>query len=228
MDRLSTGQLEETIGYTFFDKTLLKRALTHPSYANEQKINKIGHYERLEFLGDAVLEMISSEYLYQNYEHLSEGKMTKIRAAAVCEEALAFCGEKIKLGDYIFLGKGEQATGGKKRQSTVADIMEAILGAIYLDGGLENAKVFALKFILKDIDKKGEEFDSKTTLQEIVQHRKLGTIQYVLLEEKGPEHAKEFVCGVLIDQKQCGIGRGKNKKDAEQKAAYEALQKFKQ
>ncbi len=221
-------QLEQVIGYTFKDKALLKRALTHPSYENEQKINKTGHYERIEFLGDAVLELIASEHLFLKFKEMAEGKMTRIRAAAVCEEALSDCGERISLGDYLFLGKGETITGGRTRQSITADVMESVLGAIYLDGGLEAARKFAMKFILFDIEKKTDVYDAKTSLQEIVQRKKMGTIRYILVAERGPEHAKEFECAVCINRVQYGTGVGHNKKEAEQKAAYATLVMLKQ
>ncbi len=216
-------QLEEIIGYSFSDKQLIKRALTHTSYANEQKINKNGHYERLEFLGDAVLELVTSEYLYLNYPDMKEGVMTKFRASIVCEESLAEASYEIMLCDKIFLGRGEVMTGGRRRDSILADIMEAIIGALYLEGGIQAAKAFVHKFILNDIDEKKLFYDAKSSLQEITQQKKLGPVQYVLLGEKGPEHEKVFECAVLIDSKQMGTGSGRNKKEAEQKAAKQAL-----
>lgn len=215
--------LEQKIGYKFKDKLLFKRALTHTSYANEQKINKNGHYERLEFLGDAVLELVTSEYLFVNNPDMEEGAMTKMRAAIVCEVSLAKSANDISLSDYIFLGKGESSTGGRKRESIIADVMEAVIGAIYLDGGIDAAKVFVQKFILKDLEERKWFYDAKSSLQEKVQQSKLGIISYILLAEIGPEHQKEFECAVNVGGIQMGKGRGKSKKEAEQRAALEAL-----
>lgn len=219
--------LEKQIGYTFKNKQIIKRALTHTSYANEQTIKKNGHYERLEFLGDAVLELLTSEFIYLNYPDMEEGKMTKLRAAIVCEPALAQSAKQLNLSDFILLGKGESASGGGKRDSIVSDVMEAIIGALYLDGGMNVAKEFVHKYILADIDGPKMLFDAKSALQELVQKRKGGQIIYVLLSENGPEHKKEFECAVEINGKRLGIGIGKNKKEAEQKAAAEALLVYK-
>ena len=216
-------QLENKIGYRFKDKMLLKRALTHTSFANEQKINKNGHYERLEFLGDAVLELLTSEYLYLNKEDMGEGKMTKLRAALVCEMSLAKSASEISLSNYIYLGKGESATGGRERDSIISDVMEAVIGALYLDGGLEVAKEFVHKYILKDLEERQLFYDAKSSLQEYVQREKLGAISYVLVAETGPEHKKEFECAVNIGDTCMGTGKGKNKKEAEQQAALEAM-----
>ncbi len=216
-------KLEQVIGYTFRDKLLIKRALTHTSFANEQRINKNGDYERLEFLGDAVLELLTSEYIYLNNSAMGEGAMTKLRAMIVCETSLAQSAKEIELSEYIFLGKGESAMGGRKRDSIVSDVMEALIGAMYLDGGMEVAKQFVHKYILTDIENKKLVYDAKSSLQELVQKRKAGQIAYVLLTEKGPEHSKEFECAVEIDGKRMGTGVGKNKKEAEQKAAAAAL-----
>lgn len=215
--------LEKQIGYMFKDKQLIKRALTHTSYANEQTIRRNGHYERLEFLGDAVLELLTSEFIYLNHMDMEEGKMTKLRASIVCEPALAQSARQINLSEYILLGKGESATGGSRRDSIVSDVMEAIIGALYLDGGISVAKEFVHKYILTDIDSKRMLYDAKSSLQELVQKRKEGQIVYVLLSETGPEHEKEFECAVEINGRRLGTGIGKNKKEAEQKAAAMAL-----
>lgn len=215
-------ELERKIGYQFKKKELLKQALTHSSFSNEQKINKYANYERLEFLGDAVLELLSSRFFFDNYPEMSEGEMTRRRSSMVCEPALAFCARDISLGEYILLGKGEEATGGRKRDSIISDVMEAVLGAIYLDGGLSEADKFVKKYILSDLENKQLFFDSKTILQEKVQ--KAGKeLSYVLLSETGPEHDKIFTVEAVIDGKTAGTGQGRNKKSAEQQAAYQVL-----
>lgn len=216
-------QLERKIGYTFEDKLLLKRALTHTSYMNEQRINKNGNYERVEFLGDAVLEVLSSEYLYLNYPQMGEGDMTKLRAALVCEGALAKCAKELELSDYILLGKGEEMMGGRQKESIIADVMEAVIGAIFLDGGFEAARAFIHKFVLNDIEEKQMYYDAKSSLQILTQKEKLGQVHYVVVGENGPEHDKEFECAVYVADKQMGTGKGKSKKEAEQKAALEAI-----
>ena len=215
-------KFQDKIGYQFKDEQLLKQALTHSSYANEKHLKKLSDNERLEFLGDAVLELTSSEFLFANYPKLTEGQLTKLRASIVCEPTLAMCTEEIGLGDYLFLGKGEDQTGGRTRKSILSDAMEAVIGAIYLDGGFANAKEFVLKFIMTDIENKHLFYDSKTILQEVVQgeHEQL---TYVLLEESGPDHDKSFLVGVLIGNKEISTGTGRTKKAAEQEAAYQAL-----
>ncbi len=217
------GQLEQKIGYTFREKKLLKQALTHSSFANEQKINKWEDYERLEFLGDAVLELVSSEYLYKSLPNMPEGELTKKRSSMVCEPALAYCARDVELGKFIFLGKGEEATGGRKRESITSDVLEAVIGAIYLDGGLSSAKTFIDRFILSDLENKQLFYDSKTILQEQVQKNGEGKLHYVLVEESGPEHDKLFRIEALIDDRKIGEGSGRTKKHAEQQAAYQAL-----
>ena len=159
-------ELQEKIGYRFQDISLLKQALTHSSFANEQKINKLKNYERLEFLGDAVLELVSSEFLFKENPDMPEGQLTKLRASMVCEPALAYCARDLDIGSYILLGRGEEATGGRKRDSITSDVMEAIIGAIFLDGGIESAKKHIYRFILSDLEHKILFYDSKTILQE--------------------------------------------------------------
>ncbi len=215
--------LQRIIGYHFFNEGLLKCALTHSSYANERKINKVEDYERLEFLGDAVLEMVSSEFLYLSHPEMREGQLTRLRASMVCEPALAFCAKDISLGEYIYLGKGEEATGGRNRSSVTSDVLEAIIGAIFLDGGIENAKIFIQKFILNDLENKTLFYDSKTLLQEEIQKKSGRILEYRLLREEGPEHDKNFVVEVLVDGKVRAVGEGHNKKLAEQDAAYKVL-----
>lgn len=221
-------QLEQIIGYTFQNKKLLKQALTHSSYANEKKLGKLGCNERLEFLGDAVLELISSDFLYAKFTQVPEGELTKKRASLVCEPSLAYCARQFGLPQYLLLGKGENMTGGRNRDSIVSDATEALLGAIYLDGGFASAKEFIHKFILKDIEHKKLFYDSKTILQEIVQSDYKGKeIEYVLTGEIGPDHDKKFVVSLVVGDKTLGEGTGRTKKAAEQEAAYRAIIKLK-
>ena len=197
-------------------------ALTHSSYSNEIRLKKQECNERLEFLGDAVLELISSEQIFRNHPDQPEGDLTRIRASYVCEPTLALCAREICLGDYLQLGRGEDRTGGRERDSILSDAMEATIGAVYMDGGFESAQRYVEEFILKDIEKKSLFYDSKTYLQEIVQ-RDLKKLEYVLLKEEGPDHNKSFEVGVLIDGKQLTTAVGRTKKKAEQAAAYEAI-----
>ncbi len=220
-------ELEKKIGYKFENFDLLVNAMTHSSYANEHHISYTGNNERLEFLGDAVLEVASSEFLFHKYPDLPEGKLTKKRASMVCEPTLALCAREIPLGDYLLLGKGEEATGGRKRDSIVSDAMEALIGAIYLDGGFANAKEFINRFVLKDIENKQLFYDSKTTLQEIVQGQFEEDVRYVLVKEEGPDHNKSFYVEAILGEKVLGQGCGHTKKAAEQQAAYCAIKKLK-
>lgn len=220
-------ELEKKIGYKFENFDLLVNAMTHSSYANEHHISYTGNNERLEFLGDAVLEVTSSEFLFHKYPDLPEGKLTKKRASMVCEPTLALCAREIPLGDYLLLGKGEAATGGRKRDSIVSDAMEALIGAIYLDGGFANAKEFINRFVLKDIENKQLFYDSKTTLQEIVQGQFEEDVRYVLVKEEGPDHNKSFYVEAILGEKVLGQGCGHTKKAAEQQAAYCAIKKLK-
>lgn len=215
--------LEERIGYTFKNTDLLRQALTHSSYANERRINKIDNYERLEFLGDAVLELVSSEFLYREHSQLSEGNLTKLRASMVCEPALAFCARDIRLEEFILLGKGEESTGGRKRDSITSDVMEAVIGAIYLDGGMAPARAYIDRFILSDLEHKRLFYDSKSNLQEVAQGKLKKDVEYELLDVQGPEHNQTFCVQVRIGEDVLGTGEGHTKKAAEQQAAYEAL-----
>ena len=221
-------ELQEKIGYRFQDVSLLKQALTHSSFANEQKINKLKNYERLEFLGDAVLELVSSEFLYNENPDMPEGQLTKLRASMVCEPALAYCAKDLNIGSYLLLGRGEEATGGRKRDSITSDVMEAIIGAIYLDSGLENAKKHIYRFILSDLEHKILFLDSKTILQEEIQKQKDAKLRYELVGETGPEHDKQFHVEAYLNDVLIGTGVGRTKKAAEQQAAYEALIKMKE
>ena len=219
-------ELEQKIGYTFHDFSLLKRAMMHSSYTNEKHLEKYQCNERLEFLGDAVLELVSSEFLFKESPKVSEGELTKTRASMVCEPSLALCARDIGLGGYLLLGKGEDATGGRKRDSITSDALEALIGAIYLDGGFTNAKEFIHRFVLTDLEDKKLFYDSKTILQEIVQADRNEEISYHLVREEGPDHNKSFYVEVKIGDKSCGFGQGRTKKAAEQKAAYEAILKL--
>ena len=220
-------ELQGKIGYQFQDETLLKQALTHSSFANEQKINKLNNYERLEFLGDAVLELVSSEFLYNENEDMPEGQLTRLRASMVCEPALAYCARDIQLNTYILLGKGEESTGGRKRDSITSDVMEAVIGAIFIDGGIENAKKFIYRFVLSDLEDKILFMDSKTLLQEEIQKKNTSQLRYELVGEEGPDHDKQFSVAAYLDGHLIGSGMGRTKKAAEQQAAYEALKKLK-
>ena len=220
-------ELEEKISYHFQDKHLLAQALTHSSYANEHRLDHNHCNERLEFLGDAVLEIVTSDFLYHKYTEKPEGDLTKIRASIVCEPTLAYCAEAINLGSYLFLGKGEDATGGRNRNSVVSDAMEAVIGAIYLDGGFASAKEYIHRFILNDIEHKQLFYDSKTILQEIIQSRQDGELSYEILKEEGPDHSKSFTVEALINGERMGTGTGHTKKAAEQAAALEAIRRIK-
>lgn len=218
--------LEKSIGYHFNDINKLSTALTHSSYANELQTKKRECNERYEFLGDAVLELAVSDYLFSKYKDYPEGKLTKTRASIVCEPTLFACAEKINLGEFLLLGKGEDKSGGRKRPSVVSDAMEALIGAIYLDGGKDNAFLFIDKFILKHIDELELFFDCKTSLQEVVQGRFNEELKYVLVKEEGPDHDKLFITEVLLGNSSLGIGEGRTKKASEQDAAYKALKKL--
>ena len=219
--------LEARIGYEFKNRNLLILALTHSSYANEKKLGKVGCNERLEFLGDAVLELISSDFLYKKYIQIPEGELTKKRASLVCEPSLAYCARDFGLPQYLLLGKGEDMTGGRNRDSIVSDATEALLGAIYLDGGFASAKEYIHRFILNDIEHKQLFYDSKTILQEIIQSRQDGELSYEILKEEGPDHNKSFEVRALVGDQEIGRGKGRTKKAAEQLAAYNGILKLK-
>lgn len=222
-EEYTAEELEKKIGYRFCDRGLLKQALTHSSFANEQRINKLRDYERLEFLGDAVLELISSEFLFRENPQMPEGKLTKLRSSMVCEPALAYCAKELELGEYMLLGKGEEATGGRYRDSITSDAMEAVIGALYLDGGFTAAHDFIHKFVLSDLENKILFYDSKTVLQEMIQAEGDSVFSYELKEEAGPDHNKEFLVDAVLNGSVIGSGRGRTKKAAEQQAAYEAI-----
>lgn len=219
--------LENKIGYHFSDASILLHALTHSSYANEMRLDKHKNNERLEFLGDAVLELVTSEYVYKKYSDLSEGDLTKLRASIVCEQTLSACARDLNIGQYLMLGKGEDISGGRKRDSILSDALEAVIGAIYLDGGFTNAKEFIKVFILEDLKGKDLFFDSKTILQEIIQNdSNKQKLRYKLISEEGPDHNKVFTIAVCIGNEEIGFGTGRTKKAAEQEAANQAIQKL--
>ena len=218
-------ELEKKLEYHFHDRKLLEQALCHSSYANERHIDRLLNNERLEFLGDAVLELATSEYLYLNYPEMPEGEATRTRASIVCEQTLALCARELGLGEWLRLGKGEEQTGGRERDSITSDAMEALLGAIYLDGGFANAKEFVRRFILNDIEHKKLFFDSKTILQEQIQSETEKPLCYKLVKEEGPDHNKRFTVSVSLGDEILGLGSGRTKKAAEQEAAYRALLK---
>jgi len=222
------NNLEKNIGYVFNNKKLLKNALTHSSWANESKNAGISN-ERLEFLGDSVLSIIISEYLYKNRSDLEEGYLSKYRSEIVCEPSLARCAREIELGKYLLMGKGEEMTGGRNRESILADAMEALIAAIYLDSNLETISNIVLRLfneIIKEVLSGLIYRDYKTKLQEVTQKMGSGKINYKLTDEFGPDHNKMFVIEVYVGENMLGRGMGRSKKEAEQYAAMEALNKM--
>lgn len=219
----SMNELEKKMEYCFFNKALLKQALTHSSFVNEQKINKFPDYERLEFLGDAVLELTVSDFLFRHFPDVKEGELTKRRASIVCGSSLAQCAEGIHIGKYMMMGKGEETTGGRHKENILSDVLEALIGAVYIDGGFEKAVAFIHRFVLSDFDNKQLFYDSKTLLQEYVQRDKDAVLDYVLIGEQGPDHSREFTVEARVNGRAVGKGTGKTKKAAEQQAAYKAL-----
>ncbi|NLI88974.1 MAG: ribonuclease III [Epulopiscium sp.] len=220
-------RFEANIGYKFTNKKLLIEALTHSSYANEHKKDKVKDNERLEFLGDSVLDLVVSEFLYKKHNNLSEGDLSKLRASIVCEAFLLKASKQINLGDFILLGKGEEMTGGRERASILADAFEAVIGAVYIDGGLESAKDFINNFIISFMESLSGTIieDYKTHLQEIIQKDSKKPLTYRVINEEGPDHNKHFEVEVRHDGKVLGVGSGRTKKEAEQKAAFAALDK---
>ena len=218
-------EFQAIIKYRFHNPALLREALTHSSYANEER----KHYksnERMEFLGDSVLSLIVANYLFERFPDLPEGELTKIRAALVCDRSLAKFAQSIQLGSYLAMGKGEEHSGGRTRRSNLEDAFEALIGAIYLDGGLEQARQFVLRFIPNDLDPEQikTNADYKTTLQEIIQKNPEEKLSYVLVSESGPDHDKSFEVELRLNSNVIGTGVGKSKKQAEQLAAKQALQ----
>ena len=202
--------------------------MTHSSYSNYLRKGKMNNNDRLEFLGDAVLELTSSEVLFHTYKDKPEGELTRLRASLVCEPTLAACAREINLGSYLLLSHGEERTGGRERDSVTSDAFEALIGAIYLDGGYESSKAFVQKYVLNDIENKHLFYDSKTILQEILQKDFKERVEYVLTDEAGPDHDKHFKVNAIFQGRVIGAGEGKTKKRAEQQAAYEAILKLKQ
>ncbi len=218
-------KLQKKAGYVFRDAQLLETAMTHSSYSNENRALARHNNERLEFLGDSVLGLVISTYLFKLYPDLPEGELTRLRAALVCESSLSGVARSIGLGDYLLLGRGEQNGGGRGRSSILADATEALIGALYLDGGYEAARTFIRHFLFdaEQAGLAGTFKDYKTSLQELVQKERQNTLYYRMAGESGPDHAKRFISQVLINGEAAGQGEGENKKAAEQAAAHEAL-----
>ncbi len=223
MDKKRLKEIEEIISYKFNDSSLLELAFTHSSYSNEMKSGRLSNNERLEFLGDAVLELVTSEYLFTKYALENEGKLSKMRASIVCEPTLAGFSRDMSFGDYLLLGKGEDASGGRDRDSLLSDGVEALIGAIYLDGGYPKARKFIKKKFLKNIEDKKLFVDNKTYLQELLQRSSNLAITYEVIDERGPDHQKFFVVVVKHGDEVIGRGEGKSKKAAEQDAASNAI-----
>ncbi len=215
--------LENKINYKFKNKSYLKEALTHSSYANEGN-RRLKSNERMEFLGDSVLSLVSGQYLFEKYPDMPEGELTKLKASLVCTESLMRFAKQIDLGNYLFLGKGELMTGGAERPSILEDAFESLIAAVYLDGGLEQAREFVIGFLKPAIDNHKINFkDYKTILQEVVQQNPDQSVNYVFTGSSGPDHNKIFEAEVHLNSNVIGRGKGKNKKSAEQAAAKEAL-----
>ena len=221
-------ELENKLGYQFRNRALLNTALSHSSYANENRAEVRESNERLEFLGDAVLGQVTASYLYLAYPGMPEGQMTRLRAELVCEQSLYNVAKRIELGGFIKLGKGEEHTGGRQRPSILADAVEALIAAMYLDGGLEVARNFIDNYILSQTEIRVEHpmGDYKTELQEIIQRKPGQTLQYEIISESGPDHAKEFTVSVLLNGKAIGVGVGRTKKEAEQLSAKSAIEEI--
>ncbi|MDR6883826.1 ribonuclease III [Bacillus sp. 3255] len=221
-------ELQQRIGISFRKSELLKQAFTHSSYVNEHRIAGHKDNERLEFLGDAVLELTVSEFLYESYPGRSEGELTKLRASIVCEPSLVTFAEELDFGAFVLLGKGEELTGGRQRPALLADVFESFIGALYLDQGIDVVKSFLNKHVFANISSEGKllVIDYKTQLQEHTQHHGLGSLEYRIVNERGPAHEREFVAEVHMDADLLGTGAGRSKKEAEQQAAAQALLKL--
>jgi len=223
--KIKAKEFQDKTGFTFENQTLLVQAFTHSSYVNEHRGQPFKDNERLEFLGDAVLELTVSQYLFTHYPKMSEGEMTKLRAAIVCEPSLVKFADQLQFGQMILLGKGEEMTGGRERPALLADVFEAFIGALYLDQGLDAVYRFLSLHVFPKVTEGqfSQVIDYKSQLQEYIQHDNLGEISYQIIEEKGPAHNREFVSEVFLNNQSMGIGTGKSKKEAEQRAAEKAL-----
>ncbi|WP_203332605.1 ribonuclease III [Planococcus beigongshangi] len=224
------SQLQTELNVTFRNPALLYQAFTHSSYVNEHRRKKFTDNERLEFLGDAVLELSVSHYLYMKYPDMSEGELTKLRASIVCEPSLVLFANELDFGKYILLGKGEELTGGRTRPALLADVFESFIGALYLDQGLEPVVSFleVILFPKVEIGAFSHVMDYKSQLQEIVQQKNSGALTYEIIEEKGPAHSRVFVTRVTLADQELGVGNGRSKKEAEQQAAQLAIRKLQQ
>lgn len=220
--KMELSEFEKNIGYTFKNKELLLTALTHSSYANEKKL--LHDNERLEFFGDSILGFVTAEYLFSEFKARPEGELTKLRAATVCERSLFSFADKIDLGKYVLLGHGEELTGGRNRPSVISDAFEAVIAAMYIDGGIDVVRPYILGFIKEAVKREASFKDNKSLLQETIQKEKDNVLVYEELDEKGPDHAKIFVFTVKLNGKVIGTGEGKTKKEAEQAAAGAALE----
>lgn len=219
---------QKIIQYDFQNVNLLKNALTHSSYINEGKSQQTGNNERLEFLGDAILDAVISDYLYRRLDHVEEGELTKMRAVIVCERSLAVCGNRVSIGSYLLLGKGEANSGGRSRGSIIADAMEAVIGAIYLDGGWSTVHNYVIRIfseLIEDAISGRLHMDYKTEIQEKLQSHGEAEICYVIEREEGPDHEKTFYANLVFQGSVIGSGSGRSKKEAEQQAAKQALER---
>ena len=224
------SELEAGLGYTFRDKSILENALTHSSYANENRERGLHDNERLEFLGDSILGFVVADYLYRSFPDKPEGELTRIRAALVCEDSLHEVAQRLHLGDFLMLGKGEESGGGRHRPSILADAVEAVLAAVYLDGGIDEARALVHRILLEKEPEQVVESrrrDCKTELQELVQRKPNQELRYELVSESGPDHAKVFTVAVMLNGQVVGLGSGHSKKEAEQSAARTALEQMK-
>lgn len=223
-------QLQNELNVSFDNKNLLYQAFTHSSYVNEHRRKLFTDNERLEFLGDAVLELSVSKFLFEKYPQMSEGELTKLRASIVCEPSLVIFANELNFGQYVLLGKGEELTGGRERPALLADVFESFVGALYLDQGLETVVTFLEKIVFPkvEIGAFSHVMDFKSQLQEMVQQSNNGLLHYEIVDEKGPAHNRTFVSRVLLNEQELGVGRGKSKKEAEQQAAQSAMQMLKQ
>ena len=223
-------QLQSGLSITFNNKNLLYQAFTHSSYVNEHRRKLFTDNERLEFLGDAVLELSVSKFLFEKYPHMSEGELTKLRASIVCEPSLVIFANELQFGQFVLLGKGEELTGGRERPALLADVFESFVGALYLDQGLDTVVEFLehVVFPKVEVGAFSHVMDFKSQLQEMIQQSNNGVLHYEIVDEKGPAHNRTFVSRVLLNEQELGIGRGKSKKEAEQQAAQSAMQMLKQ